>query len=394
MPTHPPLTQPARPDLAIEMVDLKRQYARLKEPIDTAMAAVLTNTAFINGPDVKHFAAELGTWLGALHVIPCANGTDALQIVLMAFNLPAGAEVIVPAFNYVATAEVIALLGLKPVFVDVDPLTFSLLPAAVEAAITPATKVIMPVHLFGQCAPMVEIMAIAHKHELYVVEDNAQAIGAKVAYTTQGDYKRAGLVGHAGTTSFFPSKNLGCMGDGGAIYLNDSTLAERISMLANHGQRKKYTYELVGVNSRLDTLQAALLRIKLQHLSSFITHRQVAALHYDEFLANIPGVTTPSRVAYSSHVFHQYTLILDHKVTPVRDEFQKALGEVGIPSMVYYPKPLHLQPAFAYLGFTQGQFPNSEALADSVLSLPIHSEITLQEQEYIAWWVRKIATNS
>ena len=372
------------PALKIEMVDLKRQYARLKPEIDAAMQEVLDQTAFINGPQVKAFATELGQYLNANHVIPCANGTDALQIVLMALDLEPSDEVIVPAFNYVATAEVIALLKLKPVFCDVDPELFTLDLASAEAAVTSRTRAVMPVHLFGQCAPMQEVLAFAKRHSLYVIEDNAQAIGAEVL--VNGQKLRAGTVGTAGTTSFFPSKNLGCMGDGGAVYLQDDALADRIRMMANHGQRKKYSYEVIGCNSRLDTLQAALLRVKLRHLAEFTTTRQQAAAWYDEHLGNTAGLHIPARADYSSHVFHQYTLrVEDGK----RQHLQDALAAAGIPSMIYYPSPLHLQPAFQYLGKVAGQFPVAEGLCRQVMSLPMHSEITEGEVAYIAQQVRQ-----
>jgi dTDP-4-amino-4,6-dideoxygalactose transaminase len=373
------MSTPTLPVEKLEMVDLKRQYARLKPEIDAAMAEVLAQTAFINGPQVKAFAAELGNYLGAKHVVPCGNGTDALQIVLMALGLEPGDEVIVPAFNYVATAEVIALLKLKPVFCEVDPIYFTLDLASAEAAITPRTRGIMPVHLFGQCANMDAIVALAKKHTLYIIEDNAQAIGAQV--NIDNTWHRAGLVGAAGTTSFFPSKNLGCMGDGGAVYLNDDDLAERIRMMANHGQRKKYAYEIIGCNSRLDTLQAALLRVKLQYLDSFTATRQQAAAWYDERLQGVDGLHMPARAAYSTHVFHQYTVRIEGGR---RAALQAALQEVGVPSMIYYPSPLHMQEAFRYLGYGQGSFPVAERLSNEVMSLPIHSEITEEEVDYIA----------
>lgn len=372
------------PIAKLEMVDLKRQYARLKPEIDAAMAEVLEQTAFINGPQVKQFATELGAYLQAGHVIPCANGTDALQIVLMALGLEPGDEVIVPAFNYVATAEVIALLKLKPVFCEVHPERFTIDVASAEVVVTPRTRAVMPVHLFGQCAPMEEVMAFARKHKLYVIEDNAQAIGAQVV--VGGERRIAGTVGTAGTTSFFPSKNLGCMGDGGAIYLNDDGLAERIRMMANHGQRKKYSYEVIGCNSRLDTLQAALLRVKLRHLPEFTEQRQRAAAWYDERLAGIEGLHIPARAEYSTHVFHQYTLRIEGGR---REALQAALAEAGVPSMIYYPSPLHLQGAFGYLGYGAGSFPVAERLCSEVMSLPIHSEITEDEVAYIAEAVRR-----
>ncbi|KAA3438913.1 DegT/DnrJ/EryC1/StrS family aminotransferase [Rufibacter hautae] len=362
------------------MVDLKGQYQRLKPQIDAAMQAVVDSTAFINGPQVKSFSQNLSQYLQVNHVIPCANGTDALQIALMALDLPAGGEVIVPAFNYVATAEVIALLGLKPVFVDVLPDTFCIDPAKVRAAIKEKTVAIMPVHLFGQCAPMEEIMDLAIAQELFVIEDNAQAIGAQYI-DAEGGTSFAGTIGHIGTTSFFPSKNMGCMGDGGAIFTQDDELAETLRQIANHGQQKKYHYSRVGVNSRLDTLQAALLDVKLTQLDDFIYRRQKAAGVYDAYFAEVEGIKIPSLASYSSHVFHQYTLQVPAEK---RDALKNHLQEKGIPSMVYYPVPLHLHEAYAYLGYKAGDFPVSEDLCHKVISLPMHTELTEDQQNYIA----------
>ncbi|WP_223808921.1 DegT/DnrJ/EryC1/StrS family aminotransferase [Rufibacter hautae] len=364
----------------LQMVDLKGQYQRLKPQIDAAMQAVVDSTAFINGPQVKSFSQNLSQYLQVNHVIPCANGTDALQIALMALDLPAGGEVIVPAFNYVATAEVIALLGLKPVFVDVLPDTFCIDPAKVRAAIKEKTVAIMPVHLFGQCAPMEEIMDLAIAQELFVIEDNAQAIGAQYI-DAEGGTSFAGTIGHIGTTSFFPSKNMGCMGDGGAIFTQDDELAETLRQIANHGQQKKYHYSRVGVNSRLDTLQAALLDVKLTQLDDFIYRRQKAAGVYDAYFAEVEGIKIPSLASYSSHVFHQYTLQVPAEK---RDALKNHLQEKGIPSMVYYPVPLHLHEAYAYLGYKAGDFPVSEDLCHKVISLPMHTELTEDQQNYIA----------
>ena len=362
------------------MVDLKGQYLRLKPEIDAAMQAVVDSTAFINGPQVKAFSSSLARYLQVDHVVPCANGTDALQIALMALNLPAGGEVIVPAFNYVATAEVIALLGLVPVFVDVLPHTFCLDPAKAREAITEKTVAIMPVHLFGQCAPMEEIMDLAIAQELYVVEDNAQAIGAQYV-DAEGGASFAGTIGHVGTTSFFPSKNLGCMGDGGAIFTQDPDLAQVLQQIANHGQQKKYHYSRIGVNSRLDTLQAALLEVKLTQLNDFILRRQKAAMVYDAALAEVLDVKIPALAPYSSHVFHQYTLQVPAEK---RDALKAHLQEKGIPSMVYYPVPLHLHQGYAYLGYKAGDFPVSEELCQTVISLPMHTELTQEQQTCIA----------
>jgi dTDP-4-amino-4,6-dideoxygalactose transaminase len=364
----------------LQMVDLKGQYQRLKPEIDAAMQAVVDSTAFINGPQVKTFAQNLAQYLQVSHVIPCANGTDALQIALMALDLPAGGEVIVPAFNYVATAEVIALLGLKPVFVDVLPDTFCLDPAKARLAITEKTVAIMPVHLFGQCAPMEEIMDLALAQELFVIEDNAQAIGAQYI-DAEGGTTFAGTIGHIGTTSFFPSKNLGCMGDGGAIFTQDIDLASTLQQIANHGQHQKYHYSRVGVNSRLDTLQAALLDVKLTQLDDFIYRRQKAAGIYDAFFAEVPQIKIPVLAPYSSHVFHQYTLQVPAEQ---RDALKTYLQEKGIPSMVYYPVPLHLHEAYAYLGSKAGDFPVAEELCHKVISLPMHTELTEEQQNYIA----------
>ncbi|MBC3538143.1 DegT/DnrJ/EryC1/StrS family aminotransferase [Rufibacter sediminis] len=363
----------------LQMVDLKGQYQRLKPQIDAAMQAVVDSTAFINGPQVKTFSQNLAQYLQVDHVVPCANGTDALQIALMALDLPAGGEVIVPAFNYVATAEVIALLGLKPVFVDVLPDTFCLDPAKARAAVTDKTVAIMPVHLFGQCAPMEEIMDLAIAQELFVIEDNAQAIGAQYI-DAEGVTSFAGTIGHIGTTSFFPSKNLGCMGDGGAIFTQDIDLASTLQQIANHGQHKKYHYSRVGVNSRLDTLQAALLDVKLTQLDDFIYRRQKAAGVYDAFFAEVAQIRIPALAPYSSHVFHQYTLQVPAEQ---RDELKVYLQEKGIPSMVYYPVPLHLHDAYAYLGYQAGDFPVSEELCRKVISLPMHTELTEEQQNFI-----------
>lgn len=373
-------TLPAQTKL--EMVDLKRQYQRLKPEFDQALASVIAATAFINGPDVKLFSDSLSQYLGGAQVIPCANGTDALQLVLMAFNFPAGAEVLVPAFNYVAAAETVAFMGLKPVFVDVEPGTFNLDVESASRAITPQTVAIMAVHLFGQCANMEAILQLAEKHQLKVIEDNAQAIGA----TYKG--QQAGTLGNVGTTSFFPSKNLGCWGDGGAIYTHDTTLAAHLRMLANHGQAKKYTYEKVGINSRLDTLQAAVLRVKLPHLDDFTARRQAAAHYYDQHLAQIPGLQVPIRNPDSTHVFHQYCILLP--VGKDRNQVQEELKQMGVPTMVYYPSPLHLQQAFAYLGYQQGSFPVAEGLCKRILALPIHTEFAQGEQAYIVAALKQI----
>ncbi len=353
------------------MVDLGSQYLRIKDEIDKAVQDTLSSTQYIQGPQVKTFQAALETYLGVRHVIPCANGTDALQIAFMALGLQPGDEVIVPSFTYVATAEVIALLHLKPVMVDVDPDTFNITADIIEKAITPRTKAIVPVHLYGQSADMEDIMALAEQHNLFVVEDNAQAIGADYTFKN-GVVKKTGTIGHIGCTSFFPSKNLGCMGDGGAMMTNDDALAAKLRMIANHGQQKKYYHDVTGVNSRLDSLQAAILNIKLRHLDEYSAARQSAAAFYDEAFQNIQELQTPARQHNSTHVFHQYTLRVKNSR---RDDLQAYLSEKGIPSMIYYPVPLYKQKAFEkYVpaGFT---LPVTEQLCREVISLPIHTEM-------------------
>lgn len=365
--------------MKIEMVDLKGQYQKIKSEIDQAMIACVESAEFINGKLVSEFSDNLAKYVGVKHVIPCANGTDALQIALMALDLKPGDEVIVPAFTYVATAEVIALLNLVPVMVDVMPDDFSINLEQVKKSITPKTKAIVPVHLFGQCAGMEELLHIAKEHKIYVVEDTAQAIGAKFTLK-DGSIHQAGTMGDIGTTSFFPSKNLGCYGDGGAIFTNNDALAARLKMMANHGQSKKYQHDVIGVNSRLDTLQAAILNIKLKHLNEYCAARNSAADYYDNDLKNIDGLITPVRVSNSTHVFHQYTMkIKDGK----RDELKSYLQEKGIPSMVYYPFPLHFQKAYQSDRFPKGSLPVSEKLCEEVLSLPIHTEMTIEMQSYI-----------
>ena len=355
------------------MVDLKAQYLRIKDEIDAGFSEVLDNTAFINGPAVKTFQASLEQYLGVKHVIPCANGTDALQIAMMALGLQPGDEVIVPAFTYVATAEVIGLLGLTPVMTDVDPETFNITPELAEKAITPRKKAIVPVHLFGQCADMEGIMNLARKHNLYIIEDNAQAIGAD--YTSGTLQGKSGALGHIGCTSFFPSKNLGCYGDGGALMTNDDDLAARIRMIANHGQSKQYYHDTLGVNSRLDSLQAVVLNAKLRHLDEYNAARARAAAQYDAIFSQIPQLSIPGRNPQSTHVFHQYTLRLN---TPnpreTREALRTHLNSHGIPMMIYYPVPLHEQKAFA--PFWNGTpFPVTEDLCARVFSLPMHSEL-------------------
>ena len=367
------------------MVDLQSQYEKIKTEIDGAIQHVIDTTAFINGPEVSAFKENLKKYLQVDYLIPCANGTDALQIAIMGLGIEPGADIILPAFNYVATAEVIALLGMRPLFVDVDPHTFNIDINKIEEKITPDTKAIMAVHLFGQCADMEKIMAIAKKHNLYVIEDNAQSIGAEYTFSN-GKREIAGKIGNVGTTSFFPSKNLGCMGDGGAMYTNDPALAEKIAMMANHGQKKKYTYEIVGVNSRLDTLQAAILDVKLKYLPQYIAARQEAAAYYDKALGEMAEIEIPVRSANSTHVFHQYTIKVKGSS---RDVLQKRLATKGIPSMIYYPSPLHLQNAYRAFGYKEGDLPVAEALSRKVISLPMHTELDEEQLKYIVENVRE-----
>lgn len=372
----------------IRMVDLSGQYERIKTEVDSAIAEVLNSTKFIKGPQVKSFEDNLAAYLGVKHVIGCANGTDALQIAMMALGYQPGDEVITASFTYVATAEVIALLKLKPVLVEVNPDTFTIDPAAIEKAITPRTRAIVPVHLFGQCADMEPIMEIARKYNLHVIEDNAQAIGADYTYT-DGRKQKAGTIGTVGSTSFFPSKNLGCYGDGGALFTNDDALAKKIRMVANHGQSVQYVHDEVGVNSRLDTLQAAVLDVKLKHLDEYADSRRAVADYYDKAFAGLKNVLTPVRAANSTHVFHQYTLKLQNGLN--RDEVRKTLEAKGIPSMVYYPIPLHMQKAYKDDRYGEGAFPITELLCKEVLSLPIHTEFTTEELDYIVQNFKEIA---
>ncbi|MFY8136797.1 MAG: DegT/DnrJ/EryC1/StrS family aminotransferase [Flavobacteriales bacterium] len=369
----------------IQMVDLKSQYQNIQNEIDQAVLDVIRSTAFINGPEVKKFQQNLEAYLGVKHVIPCANGTDALQIAMMALDLQPGDEVITASFTYVATAEVIALLQLKPVLVDVLPGTFDIDPAAVEKAVTSKTKAIVPVHLFGQCANMEAIMDIAKRHNLYVIEDTAQAIGAEYSFG-DGRTQKAGTIGHIGATSFFPSKNLGCYGDGGALFTNDDTLAEKMRMIANHGQTVRYYHDVVGVNSRLDSVQAAVLNVKLKYLDQYSAARNKAAAFYDEAFKNEPKLTTPKRASNSTHVFHQYTLVTDGI-----DRFgmQEFLASKNIPAMVYYPVPLHMQKAYTDPRYKEGDFPVTEELCKKVISLPMHTELTDEQLNLIVSSVKE-----
>lgn len=364
----------------IQMVDLKRQYLPIKAEVDAAIQEVIDTTSFINGKVVTEFSHDLRKYLSVNHVIPCANGTDALQIALMALDLQPGDEVITPSFTYIATTEVIALLRLKPVFVEVDRQTFCIDPDAIRKAITPRTKAIVPVHLYGQAAPMEEILAIAKEHGLYVVEDNAQAIGAVYRFSN-GEARKTGTMGHIGCTSFFPSKNLGAYGDGGAIFTNDEALANRLSMIANHGQSKRYYHDLVGCNSRLDSIQAAVLKVKLKHLDRYNEARNRVAAHYDEAFRSLPSVATPFRAGYSTHVFHQYTMVLDGID---RDQLHQHLAEKGIPSMIYYPVPAHRQKMFERSETRQANLEVTDWLTQRVLSLPIHTEMDEEQMQFIA----------
>lgn len=363
----------------IQMVDLKLQYQKLKEEIDAAVISVLESSAFINGPQVHSFAASLASYSGVRHVLPCANGTDALQIAMMALGLQPGDEVITPSFTYIATTEVIALLRLTPVFVDVDPKTFCIDPKAIEAAITPRTKAIVPVHLYGQSANMEEIMKIAEAHGLAVIEDNAQAIGSEYIFG-DGTVKKTGSIGTIGTTSFFPSKNLGGYGDGGALTTNDDALADTIKKIANHGQSKRYYHDIVGCNSRLDTIQAAVLEVKLKHLDAYIDSRRKLADAYDEVFQGYTGVTTPYRAPYSKHVFHQYTLLLDGID---RNGLHDYLASRNIPSMIYYPVPAHRQKMFESFGSSATSLPVTDWLTKRVISLPMHTEMEQEQIDHI-----------
>lgn len=370
----------------IQMADLHSQYLLIKDEVDAGIQEVINSSIFIGGSKVKEFATSLEKYLGVKHVIPCANGTDALQIAFMALDLKAGDEVILPGFTYAALSEVIALLHLKPVFVDVQEDSFNIDYTKIEDAITEKTKAIAPVHLFGQCAYMEEIIPIAKKHNLFVIEDNAQAIGAKYSYSN-GEKVSSGCIGDIGTTSFFPSKNLGCFGDGGAIFTNDDALAEKIRMVANHGQKKKYYHDIVGVNSRLDAIQAAILLVKLKHLDRYCTSRLEVANKYNDAFKDIEQIETPYTSSFTSHVFHQYTM----KLKGVdRDSLKAYLQEKGIPSMVYYPVALHKQKAY----LQNVSLPIAEKLTNSVLSLPIHTEMKLAQQEYIIHQVKEYIKNN
>ena len=368
----------------IQMVDLTAQYRKIQEEIDAAVLDVVRSAAFINGPEVKKFESELAQYLGVKHVIACANGTDALQIAMMALDLQPGDEVITPSFTFVATVEVVALLGFKPVFAEVDRATFNIDPADIEKKITPRTKAIVPVHLFGQSADMDAIMQLAKKHGLFVIEDNCQAIGSEFR-SKDGTVKKTGTIGDIGVTSFFPSKNLGCYGDGGAIFTNDDAIAKRLRQICNHGSEVRYYHDVVGVNSRLDSIQAAILRVKLPHLDEYNEAREKAASIYDQAFADLEHVSIPARSSFCSHVFHQYTLRISGGH---RDGLRKHLEENGVPAMIYYPVPLHLQKAYEGYGIRKGDLPVTEELMDEVLSLPMSTELDNEQLTHITATVK------
>ena len=365
--------------LKIPMVDLVGQYNKIKSEVDSAIQEILSTAAFINGPHVKCFQENLQKYLGVKHVIPCANGTDALQVAMMSLNLEPGDEVITTTFTFIATAEVIALLRLKPVLVDIEKDSYNIDPTAIERAITPKTKAIVPVHIFGQCANMEAIMDIARRHNLYVVEDNAQAIGADYTFS-DGTVKKAGTIGTIGCTSFFPSKNLGCYGDGGALFTNDDSLAEQIRAVVNHGMKVRYYHDYVGVNSRLDTIQAAVLDIKLKHLDEYIAARQYAAAYYDKAFAVTDKIITPKKSHFTTHVYHQYVMVLNGVD---RAKLMQHLQEKGIACAIYYPVPLHEQKAYQDSRYKKGDFPVSESLSENVIALPMHTEFTDEQLNYI-----------
>lgn len=363
----------------IQMVDTKTQYENIKTEVDAAIQEVLNSAAYINGKAVQDFAGALSQYLGVKHTIPCANGTDALQIAMMALNLQPGDEVITPSFTYIATTEVVALLRLTPVFVEVDPKTFCIDPQAIRKAITPKTKAIVPVHLYGHAAPMEEIMQIAKEHNLYVIEDNAQAIGCDYTFS-DGTVKKTGTIGTIGATSFYPSKNLGAYGDGGAIFTNDDALAKQLKMVANHGQQKRYYHEVVGCNSRLDSIQAAILNIKLKKLDEYNAARQSVAAYYDRAFAGNEKITTPHVAAYSKHVYHQYTMLLNGVN---RDALVEHLAAHKIPSMIYYPVPGHKQDMFNTFNLPNYSLETTDWLTERVISLPVHTEMETEQLEYI-----------
>ncbi len=363
----------------LQMVDTKTQYHKIKKEVDDAVTEVMESSMFIGGKVVNEFAANLAAYHGSKHCIPCANGTDALQIAMMALGLKPGDEVITPSFTYIATVEVAALLNIKPVFIEVDQRTFCIDPAAIEKAITPKTKAIIPVHLYGQAADMEKIMSIAKKHNLFVIEDNAQAIGCDYTFSN-GTIKKTGTIGHIGCTSFYPSKNLGAFGDGGAMFTDDDDLAGKLRMIASHGQSKRYYHDVVGCNSRLDAIQAAILNIKLKHLDEYIAARRKAADFYDKAFAENKNISIPFRKGNNKHVFHQYTLVLNGVD---RDGLNQYLSEQGVPSMIYYPVPAHRQKMFDAFGGSSYELPVTDWLTERVISLPIHTELDEEQQRFI-----------
>jgi dTDP-4-amino-4,6-dideoxygalactose transaminase len=368
----------------IQMVDLYGQYQKIKNEIDQAMQDVICSSVFVKGGKVNEFEDNLKEYLDVKHVIACGNGTDALQIALMALDLEEGDEVITTPFTFISTLEVLALMKLKPVLVDVDPGSFNIRPDLVNNHIDHLTKAIVPVHLYGQCADMESLSQIARENNLFLIEDACQALGTEYIFRN-GLTAKAGTIGDVACNSFFPTKNLGAFGDGGALYTNNDDLARNMRSIANHGMSKRYYYQQIGMNSRLDAIQAAILDVKLKYLDQFVAARQAAADFYDQKLSGIPGLIVPARVPYSSHTFHQYTIQVPEK----RDELQKFLGDKGIPSMIYYPKPLHLQEAYRYLGYRKGDFPVSEKLSEQVLSLPMHTELTDEQLDYITSAIRE-----
>jgi UDP-2-acetamido-2-deoxy-ribo-hexuluronate aminotransferase len=368
----------------IQMVDLQNQYLKIKSEIDAAIAEVLKTSKFIRGQQVEQFEQELAAYLDVKYVISCANGTDALMLSLMALGLQPGDEVITPSFTFIATAETIAFLGLKPIFAEVDPKTFNIDPEKIKKLITPKTKAIIPVHLFGQCADMTSILRIAEKNNLFIVEDAAQSLGATFAFPC-GTLKKAGTFGQLGCTSFFPSKNLGCFGDGGAVFTNNEILAKKIKLIANHGMAQRYNHEVIGVNSRLDTLQAAVLNVKLKYLDKFNKERIVAANYYTDQLKSINEISVPTQIKQANHIYNQYTIKVSGNM---RDKLRQYLETKSIPTMVYYPIPLHLQPAFKYLGLNVGSMSVTEKLCNEVLSLPMHTELSEEQLSYICSTVK------
>ncbi|MGQ9847183.1 MAG: DegT/DnrJ/EryC1/StrS family aminotransferase [Bacteroidales bacterium] len=369
----------------IKMVDLYSQYLEIKQEIDTAIQSVIDKTSFVKGAEVSLFEKELAAYLSVNHVISCANGTDALQIALMSLDLKPGDEVITTTFTFIATAEVIALLHLNPVLVDIDPETFLIKTEDIESKITKRTKAIIPVHLFGQCADMEAIMEIARKHNLYVVEDVAQALGCDY-YFSNGTKAKAGTIGNIGCTSFFPSKNLGCFGDGGALYTNDEVLAKKIHSIANHGMTQRYYHDHIGVNSRLDSIQAAILSVKLKKLDQYNQKRQKAAAFYDKELSEVNWIQIPQRVKHSNHIFHQYSIVVKDNS---RNELKKYLEDHKIPSMIYYPVPIHRQKAYQRYLFNTDDFPIADYISQHILSLPMHTEMTHEQLSYICETIKK-----